>query len=268
MARRAALSPRGAGGSRRGAVDGTRGAPAVAVDGPGAARIVAIDALRGVAIVAMIAYHFAFDLRFFGITHADFEHASSWLAARGTILTTFLALVGISLALADAGGSGFPRHARRVARIAGCAILVSAASFAMFPRSFIYFGVLHCIAVVSILAWPLRGRPVVSTLAGIAIVVAGNTVANAQFDARALSWIGLMTHKPSTEDYVPLLPWAGVVLIGIGAGHQLRSAGFAPVAALAHAPRWLAFLGRHGLAVYMVHQPVMIGALWVVLDRA
>ena len=30
-------------------------------------RIASIDALRGIAILAMVAYHFAFDLRFFGV---------------------------------------------------------------------------------------------------------------------------------------------------------------------------------------------------------
>lgn len=230
-------------------------------------RIAAIDALRGVAIMAMIAYHFAFDLRFFGVTHTDFEHARSWLCARATIVSAFLTLVGISLALADANRVPFRRYARRVARVAACALLVSVASYAMFPRSFIYFGVLHCIALVSLLAWPLRGRPVIATALGIAIVTIGLTLSDAFFDPRWLSWIGLMTHKPATEDYVPLLPWAGVILIGIGAGHLLRKNGFAPVAAFARLPRWLAWLGRHSLAVYMLHQPVLLALLWLVVAR-
>jgi uncharacterized membrane protein len=242
MARRAALKP-----------------------GDGSVRIDAVDVLRGIAIVAMIAYHFAFDLRLFGITHADFEHAPLWLAARATIVTSFLVLVGVSLALADAARVALARHVRRVARIAGCALLVSAASYVMFPQTFIYFGVLHCIAVVSLLAWPLRGRPAAAVATGIAIVSAGLTLSDAHFDPRALSWIGLMTHKPATEDYVPLLPWAGVILVGIGAGHWLRRRAFAPVAALSRAPRGLAFLGRHSLAVYMVHQPILIGVLWLLV---
>jgi len=236
-------------------------------DGGIRARIDAVDVLRGLAILAMIAYHFSFDLRYFGVTHSDFEHAAFWLSARATIVTAFLLLVGVSLALADANGVAFARYARRVARIAGCAILVSIASYALFPQTFIYFGVLHCIALVSVLAWPLRGKPRAAVAAGIAIVLAGLLLANAHFDPRPLSWIGFMTHKPATEDYVPVFPWAGVVLIGIGAGHWLRHRAYAPIAAFANAPHWLAFLGRHSLAVYMVHQPILLGALWVVVAR-
>ena len=228
-------------------------------------RVAAIDVLRGLAIVAMIAYHFSFDLRYFGVTHADLEHAPFWLVARASIVTAFLTLVGVSLALAAANRSAFVHHVRRVARIAGCAILVSAASYAMFAQTFIYFGVLHAIAVISILAWPLRERPVAAVVGGVAIVMAGLAFADVNFDSPLLSWIGFMTHKPATEDYVPLFPWAGVVLIGIGIGHWLRRRAFAPIAPLARAPAWIAFLGRHSLAVYMVHQPILIGALWVLV---
>jgi uncharacterized membrane protein len=228
-------------------------------------RVIAVDVVRGLAIVAMIAYHFAFDLRYFGITHSDFEHARFWLCARATILSTFLATAGVSLALADAAHVGFARHLARVARIAACALLVTLASYVLFAQSFIYFGVLHAIAVIGVVAWPLRGRPVTATVLGIAVVLAGLAFAHPAFDARALSWIGFITHKPRTEDYVPLFPWAGVTLIGIGAGHMLRRRAFAPIGALARAPRALALLGRHSLAVYMLHQPLLIAALWMVL---
>lgn len=241
-----------------------RPAAPVASATPAPGRVAAVDVVRGLAIVAMIAYHFAFDLRYFGVTHSDFEHARFWLAARATILSTFLATVGVSLALAGAARVTLARHLARVARIAVCALGVTLASFALFPQSFIYFGVLHAIAVIAIVAWPLRDKPGVATMLGVAIVVAGLALAHPAFDAPAWSWIGLMTHKPRTEDYVPLLPWSGVTLIGIGLGHALRRRRFAPLDSLPRAPRALAWLGRHSLAIYMLHQPVLIGVLWLV----
>ena len=231
------------------------------------ARIDGVDALRGVAIVAMIAYHFAFDLRFFGVIAADFENGRFWLTARALIVTSFLALVGTSLVLADRAGTPASRHYRRVAFIALCAMAASAASYAVDPRTTIHFGILHCIAVAAIVGRPLVRRPRIALLAGIGICAAGLVLSHPVFDSRATSWIGFATAKPRTVDYVPLFPWLGVVLVGIAVGDALARASFAPLAGLANAPATLRALGRHSLLVYMVHQPILMGALWLVLRR-
>ena len=74
-----------------------------------------------------------------------------------------------------------------------------------------------------------------------------------------------MTAKPVTEDYVPLFPWTGVLLIGIAAGHWLMRERFGPLAPLGRVPAALRWLGRHSLVVYLVHQPLLIGLLWLAL---
>ena len=68
----------------------------------------------------------------------------------------------------------------------------------MFPRSFVYFGILHCIALASVLAWPLVRRPLVAAVVGATVIVAGLTFSNTLFDQRALSWLGFTTQKPAT----------------------------------------------------------------------
>jgi uncharacterized membrane protein len=139
-------------------------------------------------------------------------------------------------------------------------------SFFIFPRTFITFGILHCIAVASILTWPLVRFPIVALLVGIGVIAVGTQVQLAVFDAPWLNWVGLMTHKPATEDYVPLFPWLGVVCIGIAAGAWLDAREFRPLQGIARrAPAWLNWLGRHSLLVYMVHQPLLIGVLRVLL---
>jgi len=231
---------------------------------PAASRIEGIDTLRGLAIVAMIAYHFTFDLRFFGVIRADFENDPFWLGARAAIVSSFLLLVGVSLVLARQFGVPTARFGRRVAVIAMCALAATIGSYAIFPERFIYFGILHCIAVASVLARPLAGRPALASALGIAAIVAGMAVSHPFFDSRATSWVGFNTVKPATEDFVPLFPWLGVVLLGIALGHELVRRDFAPVARLARAPQVLRWLGRHSLAVYMVHQPLLMGflSLW------
>ena len=234
---------------------------------PRGKRVDAVDVLRGLALVAMIAYHFSFDLAFLKITGSDFYRDPFWLHARTVILSTFLLLAGVSLVLAERtprGRAGFWRH---VGRIAACAMLVSAASYLAFPKSYIWFGVLHAIALSLVLIRPLAAHPRVALAAGISAVAVGNLWTSPWFDHRATGWLGFVTTKPVTEDYVPLFPWIGVMLIGIAAGHALVRIDFRAIAWLARAPSPLAWLGRHSMAVYMLHQPLLLGLLFLSVRR-
>jgi uncharacterized membrane protein len=230
-------------------------------------RRIAVDALRGTAICLMIVYHFSFDLRYFHALDADFEHGAFWLSFRALIVTSFMTLVGVSLVLADVSGTSSVKFWKRIGLIAACALAASFGSYLVFPQTYIYFGILHCIAVASVLAWPLVRQPRAAFVAGVAIVVAGVTLSHPAFDHRVLSWLGFTTMKPATEDYVPLAPWTGAVLIGVAVGHVLVNTGFRALGPLAAAPAWLQWLGRHSLAVYMVHQPILLGLLGLVLAR-
>jgi uncharacterized membrane protein len=108
--------------------------------------------------------------------------------------------------------------------------------------------------------------PLLAVTLGIVIIIAGATLQFPVFDARWLNWIGMMTHKPLTEDYVPLFPWLGVVFVGVAAGAWIADRERATLASIGRfAPHWLAWLGRHSLLVYMVHQPILFGILKVVV---
>ena len=226
------------------------------------------DLLRGVTLLAMIAYHFCFDLATFGWIDADFGGDWRWIVFRTPILGSFLFIAGFSLALAAAAGVSSAQFAQRLARLAGAAALVSAGSWLMFPQSFIWFGVLHGILVMSVLTRPLLRWGAWLIPLGIAIVVAGQTLHFAWFDHPAVRWIGLMTFKPRTEDYVPLFPWWGLLLAGAGTGCLVlaRPAWRAALGRIAGpaGTGWIGWLGRHSLAVYLIHQPVLIGALMAV----
>lgn len=242
-------------------------AAAKAKAAPTTARVRPVDALRGIALLMMFAYHFAFDLRYYGAIAADFEHHPFWLGFRALIVTSFMTLVGISIVLADVPGASIHKFLRRVGLIALGAAAATLASWLLFPESFIYFGILHCIALTSLIAWPMRRAPGLALAIGVAVAVAGLTFTSPFFDAKQWSWIGFMTHKPFTEDYVPLAPWAGVTFIGVALGHALARGRFRAIAFLERAPAWLQWMGRHSLVIYLVHQPIFMGVLWLVLGR-
>jgi uncharacterized membrane protein len=82
------------------------------------------------------------------------------------------------------------------------------------------------------------------------------------FNDRWLNWIGFISRKPFTEDYVPLLPWLGVMWWGVAAGGWLLRERPALVqGSIPGAARPLAWLGRWSLSWYMLHQPLLIGLM-------
>ena len=226
----------------------------------GRERLLLIDALRGSAIVLMVLYHFCFDLAHFGLVAFDFYHDSFWLHARTLILGSFLLLVGVSLVLAVRKRLDVRRYLQRLAAIVAAALLVSAVTWWQFAERLVFFGVLHFIALASILGLLFVRAGRFNLVAGVALIVIGNYYQFAWFDEPGWRWIGLMTHKPLTVDYVPLLPWFGVVLLGMGVAPALQR--------LARGLRssrqplaWLAAAGRHSLLIYLLHQPLLMGAV-------
>lgn len=231
-----------------------------------------LDALRGLAIVWMAVFHFCFDLNHFGFFTPKYQFTADplWTVQRSCIVTLFLFCAGLSQAVALERGQSAQRFWRRWAQIAGCALMVSIGSAWMFPKSWISFGVLHGIAVMLILArfvaplgrwlWPL----------GLVAITLPLLWRDDLFNGPWLRWIGLVTRKPVTEDYVPVLPWLGVLLWGLAAGRLLLARAPAVLqGALPALARPLAVLGRWSLSFYMLHQPLLIGALmgWMALRR-
>ncbi len=252
--------------------------PATPTTLPGAERVDAVDAARGFAVAMMIAYHFCFDLTYYRWADWDLLVDTRWIAWRSTIVTSFLFVAGVSLALRDARERPDGRRTldrafvRRWLQIAFAAGLVTAGSAALFPQSFIYFGVLHFVAVAVLLCRRAPRLGGWSVLLGVAVIAVGLGWSDRAFNPRVVDWIGFATEKPQTEDYVPLFPWLGVVLIGCGAGAVWIRRGCRVATpfqvtgnALPRAPgRVLAAMGRWSLTIYLVHQPLMLGALGLI----
>ncbi|MFM2119658.1 MAG: hypothetical protein RL722_1126, partial [Pseudomonadota bacterium] len=222
----------------------------------------------------------------------DFYRDLFWTGQRTAIVSLFLFCAGAGQGLAEAAGLGWAHFFSRWWRVLACALLVSAGSWWMFPRSWISFGVLHGMAVMLLLVRLLAGwrlpLALVLLLSAVCLLLPWSG-GHAFFDSRWTNWVGLVTHKPITEDYVPLLPWLGAMLIGsqaglawarragpgLGVGARLADRGgpagpLAPFSSLTPILRGLAWLGRRPLSYYMLHQPVLIGLLtaWLAVRPA
>lgn len=225
-----------------------------------------IDVLRGIAIACMIAYHFSFDLNQFGVIQQSFNESPFWLYARAAIVTSFLTLVGISLVLAQNQDS--KHYWQRIFKLAACAILVTLGSYFMFPESYIFFGILHFILVASLITQWAVNYHWLNLVSGITIILFGLFFQHTWFNQAAYQWLGLMTFKPITEDYVPIFPWLGVVLLGVFLGQRMMASPQLKNLA-ASKPTGvkvlLAWMGQRSLLIYMLHQPILMGLLWIFL---
>jgi uncharacterized membrane protein len=237
-----------------------------------------LDASRGLAILWMTVFHLCFDLNHLGWIQQNFYADRFWTWQRTGIVSFFLFVAGFAQAVAVEQGQGWRPFVKRWMEVMACAGLVSLGSSIAFPQSWIYFGVLHGLAVMLVLArwmalrrWPCAGMVGL----GAALVSFHLLIQQAGasglwpevFNAKALSWLGLNWRKPVTEDFVPLLPWMGVVCMGLACGQWICRGARAQLwrrsleRPLPVCLGWLSGLGRHSLSYYMLHQPVLIGLL-------
>jgi uncharacterized membrane protein len=233
---------------------------------PGAGRIDAVDVGRGIALLAMAVYHFSWDLSFLQLVATPVGTDPAWKWFARTIAGSFLFLVGVSLVLGHGDGIRWRSFARRLATVAGAAAAVTAVTYFAFPDSYIFFGILHCIALSSVLALPFLRLPWPAALAGAALVLAAPHLAGGALDAPALAWLGLGARVPVTNDWVPVFPWFGMVLAGVAAARLAR-----PLVRGKSVVRWrarsglgraLAWAGRRSLAIYLVHQPLLLAFIY------
>jgi uncharacterized membrane protein len=231
-------------------------------------RLRLVDALRGFAVAQMIVYHFIYDLAYFGWVNLAMTRDQPWIAWRTAIVTQFLLLVGVSLVLRTSFKPSASDFWKRWAQIAAAALLVSLGSWLVFGPRVIYFGILHFVAAALLLARPLMRLKAWNIVLGIVCIVIGLTYTKELFNTPPATIVGFMTFKPRTEDYVPLFPWLGVVLLGAGLAALWQRAQWRIPGALIplneRAPRWLLFLGTWALTVYLVHQPLLLGAMTLV----
>lgn len=207
-----------------------------------------LDLLRSAAIAGMIAYHLAYDLRFFYDWNIDVLRGP-WKAFQVAVAGLFLVVVGLSAGFwtrSNAFGKGWTRGWT----ILSAAMSVSLVTAIADERTWVRFGILHLIALTAFLLPPLRRlHPAAIAVLGVACV--------------ALAPFNLMPGSASV-DYVPPIPWLGPVLLGFAVGIPL-SKRTPKQANPSRALDLLSWPGKHSLAIYLLHQPVIMAVLWILL---
>ncbi len=229
-------------------------------------RIPALDIARTVALGAMVAFHFVFDLELFGYVPPGTTGEGFWRALAVATAGSFLLLAGVSLWLAHGAGIRWRAFARRFAVIAAAALAVTIGTYVAFPEAFVFFGILHSIALCSLLGLAALRLPVVAILVlAVAVFFAPDVARSPAFDAPWFWWTGLQTVPLRTVDYEPVFPWFAPFLVGVALAKLMEGAGLWARLGTTHpgaAARWVSFPGRHSLIIYLLHQPILIGLVW------
>lgn len=215
-------------------------------------RYALIDSLRCLAILLMLIYHFSYDLYKFNILDSETINAFIFIFIARTCLCLFLFCAGYSIALnyqANPDCKPFLRSfSRNWLKVSAGALLVSLTTYVAAPANWIYFGILHCISISALLALIFIRLPYIAIMTGLSIMVAYWGW------GYYFPWIHL-NHR--SLDYIPLFPWSGMVLIGLGcAKFNLHLKIQIPTTV------WVYYISKRSLMIYLAHQPILIGLIW------
>ena len=257
-----------------------------------------IDAMRGVAIITMIVYHLMWDLVYWGAAPNVALTDGFWFYWQRFTCTTFLVLVGVSMTIVyrrERERQGphariFPKFFWRGLRIFGLGLIITVVVWVagVFFRDFgfVDFGILHLIGISTILGYPFLRFKWLNFGLWIVFYLLGRVIEPLRWDGmqwipqlgswtgqpiwisgRWLAPFGIMPTYYPAVDFFPLIPWFGVVLLGIWFGNWF----YADNVRRVPLPNWsgvfpvtfLEFLGRNSLAIYLIHQPLLLLLLYL-----
>ena len=246
-----------------------------------------IDAMRGVAIITMIVYHTMWDLWYWGVFPDVVLWEGFWRYWQRFTAGTFLILVGVSLTLVyrrERARRGpdvnlFPKYLLRGLKIFGLGMIITVV-VTVAGVGYVDFGILHLIGISTILAYPFLRFTWLNLALWALFSAAGKWIETIHFDGRWVSiplgstmflffldgrWLapfGITPTRYPAVDYFPLIPWFGVVLLGVWFGNWFyaNNRRRVPLPDWGDAPpiAGLRFLGRHSLTIYLVHQPLIL----------
>ncbi|WP_170831360.1 heparan-alpha-glucosaminide N-acetyltransferase [Jannaschia faecimaris] len=222
-----------------------------------------MDWLRTLALVNMMAFHFLFDLRMLNLLPVWISLGPWFAIWAKAIAGSFLFLAGFSLWLGHGTGFRTRSFIKRLGVLVLAAVGVSLVTYFAVPGAWVRFGILHSIALASVVgAIFLRAHWAVTLVAAAIAFQLLPNMRDPMFDGVFWVWTGLSTSLPPMIDYEPLVPWVAPFLLGMTFGQVggARLMAWGPV----HSGRWarrMAWPGQHTLSLYLIHQPLLIGLI-------
>ncbi|HEX3026065.1 MAG TPA: heparan-alpha-glucosaminide N-acetyltransferase [Clostridia bacterium] len=246
-------------------------------------RIEALDAIRGVAIIAMVVDHCLYDLdQIFGVP-IPLLHTTFFEIFRQPFTWAFILLAGVSSRFSHSNWvRGF--------RVLACGLVLSVVTFIYtwftHDNESIYFGILHFMGCAILLFALLR--PAFEKIPPIAAFIIWSALFTVTFTMPDTYFVGIpphfgfllpkaLTNTPNlypigipdanffSADYFPMIPWFFLFMAGTVIGKPIKEHKLPEKFYTAKVPFW-AIAGRHTLLIYVVHQPIVYAALYLIFD--
>lgn len=243
-------------------------------------RIVILDELRGIAIILMIIYHTLYSLEFIFNYDLGFQLLSNPLTIALQLLIgcLFVFISGISSGLS----SSVFYNGIKTGLVA---LVITLVTGLIIPTEKIVFGVLHFLSLMMILTGLYKiifkqkndikskslknDKDILSIflllISAILFVACYNISSVIKVPQGNLftSIMGFPSKDFFSSDYYPVIPWGFLFLSGLFASKVVKkSQGLKKIKIMKNSGA-LATLGRNSLIIYVVHQPIIIGMIFL-----
>lgn len=236
-------------------------------------RINYIDELRGLLMILVILYHLLYDLALIFRYHDAAQLLRNVQPWQPVLPLGFILISGISFQLGS-------KNLLRGFKLLAVALAMTAVTALVMPSQIIIFGIIALLAV-SIIICSLTDKFIekIPTAAGLLVCavlfaatynVQWHSVGVGAFSFELPEWLfrtdltmmfGLRTRGFYSSDYTPMLPWFFAFVFGVFLGRYVKNS--PEFLCRKHIPP-LAFIGRHTLIIYLLHQPIIVGALYLI----
>lgn len=235
-----------------------------------------LDVVRGVTLLNMMAYHLLYDLVYiFGVAMPWYISTTGYVWQQA-ICWTFIFLSGISCNFSHG-------NAARGARLLLFGAAMTLVTWLAMPEQLVVFGVLSLLGCSGIIYALLeKSLKKISAKLGLTVSMAAFLftkgvpsgfvgvgdiplirLPNGWYSVYAMFPVGFPTADFYSSDYFSIVPWIFLYFAGFffwralrnRSPFELRRAGKLPV---------LELIGRNTLPIYLAHQPLIYGVLWLI----
>ncbi len=223
-----------------------------------------LDNIRGFCIILVVIYHAWFNLVEANGFLSEFFNSDFIYVARDICVGVFVLISGMCCQFSRS-------NLKRGLIAAFVALLITVFTAEFMPEYIIRFGIIHmfgCCMLLYALLEPIFSY--IPTTVGIilfSVLTVGSIILLDNITGTPENMLcfalGLPTHTIFSADYYPILPWVFVFFTGSFLGRLLIRENLPKAFTKNYLP-WLSYIGRHTLIIYVLHQPILYGILWIV----